>query len=102
MLAVAKREVREEIGYDASEWLHIGSVDVCNGVTTDVQHLFTARELVFVGTEQDPFEEIVTQWKPFEEAVEMVLSGSITEVCSVAAILRHSHTHSKLGKTWQN
>jgi 8-oxo-dGTP pyrophosphatase MutT (NUDIX family) len=102
MLAVAKREVREEIGYEASEWLQTGSVDVCNGVTTDVQHLFTARNLVFVGTEQDPFEEIVTQWKPFDEAVEMVLSGAITEVCSVAAILRHSCAHSKLGKTWQN
>jgi 8-oxo-dGTP pyrophosphatase MutT (NUDIX family) len=102
MLAVAQRELREEIGYTAATWESTGSVDVCNGVTTDVQHLFTAQDLVFVGTHQDPVEEIVTEWRPFEEAVEMVLTGAITEVCSVAAILRYSHTHSTLGKTWQN
>lgn len=101
MLAAAQRELREEIGYNASVWTPTGTVDVCNGVTTDVQHLFTAHDLTFVGTEQDPVEEIVTQWQPFEKAVEMVLTGVITEVCSVAAILRH-HTHSKLGTTWQN
>ena len=38
----------------------MGSVDVCNGVTTDVQHLFIARDLRFVGAHQDPVEEIVT------------------------------------------
>ncbi len=93
MLEVARRELREETGFEAKDWAPMGSVDVCNGVTTDVQHLFTARELTFVGTHQDPVEEIATVWKPFEEAVEMVLNGEITEVCSVAAILRHRLTH---------
>jgi hypothetical protein len=43
-----------------------------------------------VGVEQDPMEEIVTAWRPFEEAVEMAMSGEITEVCSVAAILKYN------------
>jgi hypothetical protein len=64
-------------------------VDVCNGVTTDVQHFFIARDLRFVGTHQDEVEEIETRWRPFEEAVAMVLSGEITEVCSVAFIMRY-------------
>jgi hypothetical protein len=59
-------------------------------VTTDVQHLFVARELHFVGVDQDPVEEIVTAWRPFEQAVEMAINGEITEVCSVAAILKYS------------
>jgi 8-oxo-dGTP pyrophosphatase MutT (NUDIX family) len=91
MLAVARRELREETGFEAQQWQELGAVDVCNGVTTDVQHLFVARELNFVGVDQDPVEEIATTWHPFEQAVEMAMKGEITEVCSVAAILKYSH-----------
>ena len=87
--SVARRELQEETGYEARVLQPIGSVDVCNGVTTDVQHLFIARDLHFIGTHQDEVEEIETQWKLFDEAVSMVLNGEITEVCSVALILRH-------------
>ena len=89
LLSVARRELQEETGYDAADWRAMGSVDVCNGVTTDVQHLFIARNLRFVGTHQDAVEEIETVWRPFEDVVGMAMSGEITEVCSVALILRH-------------
>jgi 8-oxo-dGTP pyrophosphatase MutT (NUDIX family) len=89
MLAAARRELREETGYEAGAWEAMGSVDVCNGVTTDVQHLFVARDLRFVGMEQEGVEEIETVWRPFDETVGMVLKGEITEVCSVALILRY-------------
>lgn len=89
MLAVARRELREEAGFEARRWEPFGAVDVCNGVSTDVQHLFIARDLTFVGTDQDPFEEIETEWHPFDGVVRMVLDGIITEVCSVAAILKY-------------
>jgi 8-oxo-dGTP pyrophosphatase MutT (NUDIX family) len=89
MLAAAKRELREEAGFEAHHWEPFGSADVCNGVTTDVQHFFVARHLNFVGTNQDPFEEITTEWHPFQRVVKMVLDGEISEVCSVAAILKY-------------
>jgi 8-oxo-dGTP pyrophosphatase MutT (NUDIX family) len=92
MLAVAKRELQEETGFAASAWQSLGSVDVCNGVTTDVQHLFIARDLEFRGVHLDPVEEIATAWVPFPHALEMVKRGEITEVCSVAAILKHIMT----------
>jgi 8-oxo-dGTP pyrophosphatase MutT (NUDIX family) len=90
MLAAAQRELREETGFEAQRWQELGAVDVCNGVTTDVQHLFVASELNFAGVDQDPVEEIVTAWCPFEQALEMAMNGEITEVCSVAAILKYS------------
>ena len=90
MLAVARRELREETGYDAAQWSPLGPVDVCNGVTTDVQHLFVARELTFSGVHQDPVEKIETRWVEFNEVYNMALSGEISEVCSVAAILRYT------------
>jgi 8-oxo-dGTP pyrophosphatase MutT (NUDIX family) len=89
MLAVARRELREETGYDAAQWSPLGAVDVCNGVTTDVQHLFVARSLTFAGVHQDPVEEIETRWLAFDQVLGMAIDGGITEVCSVAAILRY-------------
>jgi 8-oxo-dGDP phosphatase len=93
MLAVARRELREEIGVQAQDWQPFGSLDVCNGITTDVQHFFVAKDLTFVGTDQDPFEEVVAEWVPFPQAVEMVLQGEITDVCSAAAILKYERLH---------
>ncbi len=90
ILAVARRELREETGYDAAQWATLGAVDVNNGITTDVQHLFVARELTFAGVHLDPVEEIETRWLPFDHVVRMALDGGITEVCSVAAILRYA------------
>jgi 8-oxo-dGTP pyrophosphatase MutT (NUDIX family) len=90
LLAVAQRELAEETGVAADEWQAIGTVDACNGVTTDVQHLFLATELRTVEAHQDPVEEIEVRREPFERALEMVMSGEITEVCSVAAILKVS------------
>lgn len=85
--AVARRELREETGVEASHWLHLGAVDVNNGITSDVEHLFLATGLQCGETHPDPEEEIEVRWAPFAEAVRMVLHGDITEVCSVAAIL---------------
>jgi 8-oxo-dGTP pyrophosphatase MutT (NUDIX family) len=93
MLAVARRELREETGYEAAQWSPLGPVDVCNGVTSDVQHLFVARDLSFHGVHLDPVEEIETRWAPFDQVVRMALDGGITEVCSVAAVLRYAMAH---------
>ncbi len=92
MLAVAQRELREEAGVTATQWTGLGTVDVCNGVTTDVQHLFLAEDLTLTEPEPDPEEELTIRWVAFEEAVRMAMEGGITEVCSVAAILKTSLT----------
>ena len=92
LLEVAKRELQEETGFLAQSWQPFGKLDVCNGVTTDVQHVFIAQDLQFVGTHFDPVEEITTEWQPFEQVFHRVMQGEITEVCSVAAILRYAHT----------
>jgi 8-oxo-dGTP pyrophosphatase MutT (NUDIX family) len=85
---VAKRELAEEAGVQAAQWEVLGPVDVCNGVADDVQTLFLATGLTATAMRLDPEEEIVVERRPFEEAVRMVMDGRITEVCSVAAILK--------------
>lgn len=88
MLAVAKRELSEETGIVAEHWTRIGEFDVCNGVTTDIQHIFLATGLRLAEAHQDPVEQIAARWVSFPTAVDMVMQGEITEVCSVAAILK--------------
>jgi 8-oxo-dGTP pyrophosphatase MutT (NUDIX family) len=87
MLLTAQRELAEEAGVKAAKWELLGPVDVCNGIANDVQSLFLATELSETPMHLDPEEDIVVDWKPFAEAVQMVMDGRITEVCSVAAIL---------------
>jgi len=87
MLAAARRELREEAGIEAEQWQFLSAVQVCNGVTTDIQHLYLATKLARVKDEQDPEESIVCRFVPFEEAIRRVMSGEISEVCSVAALL---------------
>jgi 8-oxo-dGTP pyrophosphatase MutT (NUDIX family) len=88
MLAVAKRELAEEAGLFARHWECLGTVDVCNGVTDDVQSLYWAIGLSVTEMNLDPEEDIIVHWQPFDEAVRMAMDGRITEVCSVAAILK--------------
>ena len=88
MQKVAERELAEEAGVHAAQWQSMGTVDVGNGVLDDVQSLFLATQLTATNTNFDPEEDISIVWKPFDEAVAMAMDGTITEVCSIAAILR--------------
>jgi 8-oxo-dGTP pyrophosphatase MutT (NUDIX family) len=88
MLDVAKRELAEETGLRALDWKMLGPVDVCNGVADDVQTLYLATGLSETQMRLDPEEDITIGWRPFDEAVSMAMDGRITEVCSIAAILR--------------
>lgn len=90
LLEVAQRELREEASVEADVWEPLGMVEVNSGVTTDVQHLFLATGLRRSGepSHPDAEEQIDVLWVPFEKSVEMVMAEEITEVCSVAALLK--------------
>jgi 8-oxo-dGTP pyrophosphatase MutT (NUDIX family) len=88
VLAAAQRELHEETGLSAESWRELGSIDNSNGVTNDVAHMFLATGLEAGADAQDPAEQVVLSWLPFGQAVDRVLTGSITESVSVAAILK--------------
>jgi len=87
LLAVARRELREETGAEAEHWRLLSAVDLNNGVTTDVEHLFLATGIRAGKPHVDPEEELEVRWVPFTDAVQMAKNGQITEVCSIAALL---------------
>jgi 8-oxo-dGTP pyrophosphatase MutT (NUDIX family) len=87
-LEAAKRELLEETGLTAGDWTELGSIDNSNGVTTDVSHLFLARNLTAGAPVPQGDEQVELRWMPFADAVRSVLRGEITESTSVAAILK--------------
>jgi 8-oxo-dGTP pyrophosphatase MutT (NUDIX family) len=83
-----QRELREETGLEAREWREIGRFELSNSVTDEEAVVFEARDLHHGEATPEPTESITLRWVPFEEAVTMVRDGRITDVMSVAAILR--------------
>jgi hypothetical protein len=55
-----------------------------------VEHLFLATAIGMFDAAPEPGEEIAVRWVPFGRALEMALSGEITECCSLAAILKYA------------
>jgi 8-oxo-dGTP pyrophosphatase MutT (NUDIX family) len=86
--AAARRELREETGVEAAHWQQLGVLDCIVGATTERSTLFLATGLQLGNADLDPEEEIITEWVPFEMAIQMVAEGTITECISVAALLQ--------------
>lgn len=84
----AKRELKEETGISASKWTEIMKIHTSNSVTDEVGFIYLAEELSFGATEFDETEVLKIAKLPFQEALEWVMSGKITDSISVAGILK--------------
>jgi ADP-ribose pyrophosphatase len=87
-LAAAQRELREEIGVEASEWTDLGSADPFTSMVVSPARLFLARRLRFGPPSQDPAERIECVKMPLTEAIAAVLEGRITHAPSGLLILK--------------
>lgn len=87
-LETARRELREETGIEAGEWIEMGFIDPFTTHVRSPNHLFVARDLRHGPHEREAGEllEIVTL--PLVEAVDMVLGGKITHAASCVLLLR--------------
>ena len=87
-LLAAKRELEEEIGAVAEDWLHLGDIWPTPGFCDEVQHLYLARRLKFGETHPDEDEFLEQVCIPFAEAVAMAADGRLQDSKSVVALLR--------------
>ena len=90
-LVGAQRELREETGYAASEWVHLTSAYTSPGILGEVVHIYLARGLSEVGRGDfvPAHEEADMQvlWVPSEELVDGVLAGRVTDAPVIMATL---------------
>lgn len=90
-LEVARRELREEASLQATTWTHLLSTLSSPGYSAERIHYFLAEGLSeadrgdFVLAHEEADLEIV--WVPFDELVEAILDGSVTDGPVVQAVL---------------
>ena len=90
-LESAKRELKEETGLIAHDWQKLMELHTSNSVTDERGLIYVARDLTHGETEFEETEDLLIQKLPLDEAVERVLNGEITDVISVAGLLKLKH-----------
>ena len=88
ILESAQRELREECGVSARNWLEIVGMDMSNSVTNEKGTAFLAWELSHGTAQPEDSEQLRIIRVPFREALARVKRGEIRDSLSVAAILR--------------
>lgn len=90
----ARRELLEETGIEAKNWLKILEAPVAPGTSDEVTTAFVAWDLSAQPPRPDDHEQITLRRVSFREALNMTLAGEIGHVSSVAAILSlHARLH---------
>ena len=87
-LESAKRELMEETGITARRWTPLLEMHTSNSVTDEYGVAYVAQDLEFGKAQPEETEELIVRRLPFSEAVEMVMSGEITDALSMIAILK--------------
>lgn len=89
ILEAAQRELKEETGLTAESWEIIMKMHTSNSVTDEEAYIFLAKNLTQGNSELEETESDLKVLKlPFEDALEMVMNGEITDGMSVAGILK--------------
>lgn len=86
-LATARRELREETGYEAAEWRHLCSMQPCVGYSDETIDFYLARGLSWSGASLDDEEFLETLIVPLDEGLEWIHTGRITEAKTILGLL---------------
>ena len=88
LLDGAKRELKEETGLSASRWEQILAVHISNSITDEAGFVFVAEDLEPGQTDFDETEKIDVRCLSFAELLRMTMHGEITDLLSIAGILK--------------
>ncbi|CAB1368128.1 NUDIX domain-containing protein [Denitratisoma oestradiolicum] len=86
-LDTARRELREETGYKARNWHHLGTMHPCIGYSNERIEIFLAHGLSYVGHERDQGEHIEVIEMCLADALLAVRDGEITDAKTITALL---------------
>ena len=87
-LLCGKRELREETGAVAKNYISLGELYPTPGYCGEVIYMYAATDLTFGECDPDDDEFLAVERIPLEKAVEMVLSGEIKDAKTQTAVLK--------------
>ena len=88
----ARRELREEIGYDARELMPISSYFTSKSIVFETAHLFIGRGLTESKATPDQTEFLEVATFLFDEVLDMVVKSEIRDSMTVIAVLHAALT----------
>lgn len=83
-----RRELQEETGVEAVEWIELARIHLSNSVTDEMGILYLATIVTHGAADPEPTEEIENRWLPFDEALAMTMDGRITDAMSIIGLQR--------------
>jgi ADP-ribose pyrophosphatase len=86
ILDTARRELREETGYKAKTWRHLGTMHPCIGYSDERIEIFLAQGLTYLGHERDHGEFLEVIELSLADAVASVRDGEITDAKTITAL----------------
>ena len=87
-LECGKRELREETGAKAQQYLSLGKLYPSPGYCGEIIHLYLATGLCFGDSQPDEDEFLEADRLPLADAAQMVLDGRIADAKTQAAVLK--------------
>ncbi len=86
ILITGQRELLEETGYSAGNWVNLGYQYPCIGYSNEVIHMYLASELSAGQHQRDSDESLEVFDLPFDDCLKMIQSGEITDGKTIVAI----------------
>jgi 8-oxo-dGTP pyrophosphatase MutT (NUDIX family) len=88
ILAAAQRELAEETGLRAAEWMELGAYPLSPGISAQIGYIFLARGLRRGDAAPEGTEHITMRLAPLSEALEACLRNEIRATLAVIGIWR--------------
>ena len=85
--AAARREMREEVGYDAGELQFVCTYFTSKSIMREIGHLFIGRGLTQVHSVPDETEFLEVAVFPFDQVLQMVIDSEIRDSMTVITVL---------------
>ncbi len=93
--AGARRELREETGYEAAAWRPLSRLSISNSVTDEVGALFLATDLRSGTASPDPTEDLALRWATLDEVLADIAAGRIHDLLTIAGVGLYAASHDR-------
>lgn len=87
ILVTGQRELLEETGYSANEWIKLGHQHPCIGYSNEVIHMYLALGLNAGAHQRDEDESLEVFEASFADCLAMIQNGQITDGKTIVALL---------------